>query len=78
MMKTTIVLESKADLTKERNNLKAKGFTEVRLEYRAGKYELTYITAKVDEEFLIQKWIQKEKEKINRRKCSLIMKYNKR
>ena len=29
MMKTTIVLDSKADLRKERNNLKAKGFTEV-------------------------------------------------
>ena len=61
MMKTTIVLESKADLAKERNNLKAKGFTEVRLQYRAGKYELTYITAKVDEEFLIQNGYKKRK-----------------
>lgn len=63
MMKTTIVLESKADLTKERNNLKGKGFTEVRLEYRAGKYELTYITAKVDEEFLIQNGYKKRKKR---------------
>lgn len=63
MMKTTIVLESKADLTKERNNLKAKGFTEVRLQYRAGKYELTYITAKVDEEFLIQNGYKKRKKR---------------
>lgn len=63
MMKTTIVLDSKADLTKERNNLKAKGFTEVRLEYRAGKYELTYITAKVDEEFLIQNGYKKRKKR---------------
>ncbi len=63
MMKTTIVLDSKADLTKERNNLKTKGFTEVRLEYRAGKYELTYITAKVDEEFLIQNGYKKRKKR---------------
>lgn len=63
MMKTTIVLDSKADLTKERNNIKAKGFTEVRLEYRAGKYELTYITAKVDDEFLIQNGYKKRKKR---------------
>lgn len=63
MMKTTIVLDSKADLRKERNNLKAKGFTEVRLEYRAGKYELTYLTVKVDEEFLIQNGYKKRKKR---------------
>lgn len=63
MMKTTIVLDSKADLTKERSNIKAKGFTEVRLEYRAGKYELTYITVKVDEEFLIQNGYKKRKKR---------------
>ena len=64
MMKTTIVLDSKADLAKERNKLRAKGFTEVRLEYRAGKYELTYTTAKVDEEFLIQNGYKKRKKRL--------------
>ena len=47
-MKKEITLATKEELVGFRKEMKAKGFTEAKLLYRAGQYVLTYLTVQID------------------------------
>lgn len=62
-MKKTMTIATKEELLKVRKSFEAKGFTEVKLLYRAGQYILTYLTEKVDKFGLMASgWIKPSKE----------------
>ena len=62
-MKKTMTIATKEELLKVRKNFEAKGFTEVKLLYRAGQYVLTYLTEKVDKFGLMASgWMKQSKE----------------
>ena len=62
-MKKEMTITTKEELLKVRKNFEAKGFTEVKLLYRAGKYVLTYLTEKVDNFGLMASvWLKPSKE----------------
>lgn len=47
-MKKEMTIATKEDLLKVRKDFQKKGYTEIKLLYRAGQYVLTYLTEKVD------------------------------
>ena len=62
-MKKEMTITTKEELLKVRKNFEAKGFTEVKLLYRAGQYVLTYLTEKVDRFGLMASgWLKPSKE----------------
>ena len=62
-MKKEMTITTKEELLKVRKNFEAKGFTEVKLLYRAGQYVITYLTEKVDKFGLMASgWLKPSKE----------------
>jgi hypothetical protein len=62
-MKKEMVLANKGELQGFRKEMKAKGFTEIKLLYRAGQYVLTYLTETVDKFGLMASgWMKPSKE----------------
>ena len=62
-MKKEMTITTKEELLKVRKNFEAKGFTEVKLLYRAGQYVITYLTEKVDKFGLMASgWLKPSRE----------------
>lgn len=61
MMKETKTIYTKEELKEFRSWLKDKGYTEVKLLYRAGKYLATYATTKLTTDDLINLGYRKRK-----------------
>lgn len=56
------VLENKVELAQLRKELKAKNFTEIKCEYKAGKYEVSYIEQAMNQKDLALNGLAKGEE----------------
>jgi hypothetical protein len=62
-MKREMLIENKQRLQEVRKEFQKKGYTEVKLLYRAGQYVLTYLTESVDKFGLMASgWLKPSKE----------------